>query len=167
MTTHPMMPPAPPWVPGFTNATPMPEAPKAPKAQGHIHAEAMREYAKDAFLSETPWEGWQVKPDGFDWEDCRSQPLWAINAEYRRKPRFIKINGFNVPEPLREPPEYGTVYWAPCLDGEELFCGSVNWRGSEDHVRDLKRGLVHLTQEAAITHAKALLSFTQTVSVAC
>lgn len=77
--------------------------------------------------------------------------------EYRRKPRTININGHKVPEPVREPLECDTEYYFVDLD-MLCFCGV--W---DDHVVDenrLKRGLIHLTEDAAIAHAKALLSFT-------
>ena len=77
-------------------------------------------------------------------------------------PKTININGFEVPEPEREPLPIGTMYWSPyiCTVSTNLVVG--NYWGSHTVDNDLlNAGLVHLTKEAAELHAKALLSFTQ------
>ena len=76
--------------------------------------------------------------------------------------KTININGFEVPEPEREPLPIGTMYWSPyiCTVSTNLVVG--NYWGSHTVDNDLlNAGLVHLTKEAAELHAKALLSFTQ------
>jgi len=80
--------------------------------------------------------------------------------EFRIVPKTININGHEVPEPLREAPEYGTTYFYP------YFCDiirslSSNWKGDLVDENQLKVGFVHLTEKAAIKHAEALLSFTK------
>jgi len=90
---------------------------------------------------------------GIDLRDEVSAMSWA-------KPMsFIKINGHKVPAPEREPLDIGTRYFVP-----HLWSGgtvSYRWGGDNDDQNCLKNGLVHLTEEAALAHAEALLSFTR------
>ena len=121
----------------------------------------MLAYAQDAMETEKPWERWEWFNE-YDqkWETLTLNPKWGLNAQYRRKPRTININGFEVPEPAREPLEDRQDYYMPSitlLDGAEYYV----WRGDEHDTRWLEKGLIHLTKEAAATHAKALLSFAQ------
>ena len=134
----------------------------------HRHAELMKIYAEDAMETERPWERWEYRysADG-EWiplvnhpcHDSNQHPEWNDYTEYRRKPRTININGHEVPEPVRSPLIRGTTYHVPNL---------VNYGGklSEDLLWDddmldhfsLNLGMVHLSEEAAIKHAEALLS---------
>jgi hypothetical protein len=74
--------------------------------------------------------------------------------------RYITINGFEVPEPVREPLKMGEEYWMVAL-GSLNHCLTNIWGDNEADYRRLKRGLIHKTQEAAEKHAQALLSFTE------
>lgn len=70
----------------------------------------------------------------------------------------ININGFDVPEPCREPLEYGTLYYTA-----RLSFGKYNklvWGGDPIDYYHLKNGLIHLNKKAAKVHSKALRSFT-------
>lgn len=79
----------------------------------------------------------------------------------RIKPETITINGHEVPCPVREPLEYQDGYYVPCVSNKERFA-IFSWRPScGDDSRLLSLGLIHLTPEAAIAHAEALLSFTR------
>ena len=69
---------------------------------GHIHAAAMAEYAKDAAETDMPWERWEVSFSG-GFTGVTGHPNWSVNHEYRRKPKVILINGYEVPEPHRTP----------------------------------------------------------------
>ena len=126
---------------------------------GHIHAAAMAEYAKDAAETDMPWERWEVSyPDSDEFRDLSSNPDWATNRKYRRKPRVILINGHEVPEPHRTPLNDGEGYWTFTF----IFAGVIDvcWDGdSEDH-NALKNGFIHLTKEAVEKHLNALKSFT-------
>jgi hypothetical protein len=56
----------------------------------HKHAELMAQYAQDAMTTFTPWVFWQCRvPRSIDprWEDCRRNPLWVTECDYRRKPK--------------------------------------------------------------------------------
>jgi NADH:ubiquinone oxidoreductase subunit len=75
-------------------------------------------------------------------------------------PRFITINGFEVPEPVREPLETGEKYWVVEI-GSLRHCNNFVWDCDDFDRLALQRGLIHRTQEAAEKHARALLSFTE------
>jgi hypothetical protein len=92
------------------------------------------------------------------------RPTWNFNyVTYRVKQKTININGYEVPEPCREPLENGTTYYVYDLVRDELIYTStwVSQCGDSMDKQRLKRGLIHLTKEAAVAHAEALLSFTQ------
>lgn len=72
----------------------------------------------------------------------------------------IEINGHKVPKPETEAPEFGTKFYAPILTGAG-YITSCTWDDGIFGTCVLRRGLVHLTKEAAIKHAEALLSFTE------
>lgn len=83
--------------------------------------------------------------------------------QFRIKPEVILINGIEVPKPCREPLKLGAVYYYPYLEGAvDNNYSCISWDDDAYDNRLLKLGLVHLTKEAAIKHAEALLSFTQT-----
>lgn len=132
------------------------------KMAKHIHAGLMLQYAQDAMETETPWERWEIAKDGEEWHTPFGELSFLSHLHYRRKQRTININGFEVPEPLREPPNNRTKYYAvyiPPISFAELW-----WTGDEDDKDDryyLDHGLIHLTKEAATLHREALLSFTK------
>lgn len=127
---------------------------------GHPHAAAMMEYAKDAAEHAEPWKLWEVKiaigPCANIWRACASHPAWDDRAQYRRKPRTIRIGDRDVPEPLRVAPAAGVTCWhvhLPAHDMAEpvMFC-DTDWQR-----RMLERGLLHATREGAMAHAEALV----------
>lgn len=84
------------------------------------------------------------------------------NFEFRIKPKTITINGHGVPKPVREPLENGDKYWMPDIKYPDTYLYNTNtWNGCVTDVARLKNGVIHLTKEAAIAHAEALLSFTR------
>jgi hypothetical protein len=90
--------------------------------------------------------------------DCK---VSAVNFEQksRMKPKTILINGFEVPEPERKSLDDGSKYYFPSMEDKSMSVYSIWQEDYLDKCR-LSRGLIHLTKEAATTHAKALLSFT-------
>lgn len=127
---------------------------------GKHHADLIQQYCEDWKETDEPWKRWEYRALGSDhWSDLQSHPGWTKHMEYRRKPRTIHINGFEVPEPVREPLQRGQEYFVASIDGEKPEM--LPWDDDEIDKRVLKRGLIHLTREAAELHAKALLSFTQ------
>lgn len=80
---------------------------------------------------------------------------------YREKPRVMVINGNACVAFTDKMPPSGTTYFVPDL----ALPNSPNmyeWHGEGDSsdLRWFKAGLVHLTTEGAIEHAKALVSIT-------
>jgi hypothetical protein len=123
----------------------------------HVHAELMALYAQDAMETDKPWEWWENNYGCLDnWETLTSSPSWRNEVNYRRKPRTIKVNGFDVPEPMREIEHSQNVWWAS--PDEECFAAEIDfYRGSPWRERLLSRGLIHSTKEAAAKHAMAML----------
>jgi hypothetical protein len=79
------------------------------------------------------------------------------------KVNTIRIGKFDVPEPLKEAPAYTCKLYKVAIDTQELVT-EINWEASASVAgcSMFQRGLVHLTKEASLLHAKALLSFTTT-----
>ena len=79
--------------------------------------------------------------------------------KYRVKPeepKTIKVNGFDVPEPMREAPAWGASYFSAKPSAEGYYNG-YSWDDLPLENRWLQRGLLHTTAEAAVAHAKAML----------
>lgn len=127
---------------------------------GHIHAELMAQYAEDARETETPWERWELSDCEGRWSHCHGNPLWSGHRQYRRKPRTITINGREVPEPMREAPKVGDVVYLVNITGDHVFV-AFTWVADFMDAKWIQRGLVHSTEDAAIAHAEALLSFAE------
>lgn len=128
----------------------------------HIHAELMMEYAKDAMETDEPWLRWEAYSTvDNDWKPFRfDHPSWFFETQYRRKPKMITINGHEIPEPYRGEMRYGQFYYIPNLDSSDLY-NTLNWCKDACDQRVIERSLLHLSKEAAIKHAEALLSFTK------
>ena len=96
--------------------------------------------------------------DVTDWNDTALSATvrgeW--DYEFRLKPRTITVNGREIVEPERKALEDDQAYWVPSIAREELQ-SQANWAGDAFDLRCLERGLVHLTKENAIAHAKAML----------
>lgn len=120
----------------------------------HIHADKMLEYAKDAARTDKPWLLWEFADIG-DWHDCTKHPEWRVDIVYRRKPRFILVNGVEVPEPVREQLKNGQEYWLadPSAYGDSSF----TWTGKIYELEWFKNGLIHMTRDAAQLHVEAML----------
>jgi len=127
----------------------------------HKHAELMMEYAQDAMETDRPWERWEFRfEDDDDWKDLIDHAIWRKDCEYRRKPRTVNINGFEVPEPVRQSLNINDKYYVVRPDRECHFHRG-SWDNSQAEHIWLKLGLIHRTAEAAAKHAEALLSFTR------
>jgi len=120
----------------------------------------MLAYAQDAMETDKPWERWEwFNEYDQEWETLALNPKWGLNAQYRRKPRTININGFEVPEPVRQILPYESIYYVPDIGHPEASLESM-WQDDEIDIHRLDQGIVHLNNDAAIAHAKALTSFT-------
>jgi len=90
----------------------------------------------------TEYSGWVFYPDG-----------WQV----RRKQKTIKVNGFDVPEPVSKdayPHALPTVFW-PYFTYESLWNSAMP--SNTEAKLAVWRGIAHLTKENAIAHAKAML----------
>ena len=96
--------------------------------------------------------------DVTDWNDTALSATvrgeW--DYEFRLKPRTIKVNGREIVAGETAAPELRSTYWSPWFSKDELVC-VVRWSDDGVDKNFLKRGLVHLTKENAIAHAKAML----------
>lgn len=117
----------------------------------------MMQYAQDALETDKPWERWEFNSGEGHWRDAKKPILWFATSKYRRKPRTIRIGAFDVPEPCRGPLEKGTCYYKPTLSTEVMACPR-KWMGSSLDYEAIKRGIAHLTEEAAVIHTEALIA---------
>lgn len=135
-----------------------------PEVDGHIHAEAMLQYAQDAKAHAEPWKLWQFKSDTGFWLDCHCNPIWSDVTEYRHKPKTHFVHGVEIPD-LRikeEPAPYTKV---ACVDPLEPRLFTIGAWSSSWHADNCKRllnlGMLYEYtpegQQAAIQHAKAWL----------
>lgn len=126
----------------------------------HKHASVLRAIADGVPLSE--FEVRLVSRTS-DWAVLHYQAgdmiLLPDQWEIRRKPQYIVVNGFKVPKPLTEKDAdnipSGHYLYAPVLTREELYDHGANNSIWSD--RALRRGILHVTEHAAIAHAKAML----------
>lgn len=81
-----------------------------------------------------------------------------VNPEvsFRLAQEMVTIGDISFPKPESEPPREGVYYWVPFLTSES-FSNNSRWYGETPDFRYLKLGLVHLTEENAVKHAKALI----------
>ena len=84
----------------------------------------------------------------------------CYDYEYRIRPNTIRIGEYDVPEPLREMPARGTTYYV----ADTVTPKSPReyaWAGDTADIGWLNHGILHSTRDAAVLHAKALLSLTE------
>jgi hypothetical protein len=121
----------------------------------HKHAEVLKAIADGKAVQ------WRLDGDDF-WETLekevldRSNPLTREYWQWRIAPETIMIGDMEVPQPCREAPPLDSDYYYPLISHTGLYANTL-WTGDHYDLRTLAAGLVHLTREAAITHAKALI----------
>ena len=87
----------------------------------------------------------------------------GFNFQFRLKPRTITINGIEVPAPEKnEDPdiellEWDQDYWLVDLANYPDFVIPHKWKGDQPEYAWADRGLIHLSKDAALLHAKALI----------
>ena len=142
---------------------PLAEANKV-TAAAHPHAGLMMKYAEIAQTTDKPWKHFEVRRNkSAVWEAIYVPMPFYDNMEYRLKPeppKTIRIGEYDVPEPVREPLEDDEEYWCVDLTAEKL-AWMYKWNNALFCNLMFRRGLIHLTKEAAVIHAKALLSLTK------
>ena len=126
---------------------------------GHPHADLMAKAAEIA-KTDKEWYSQFQRLIGGEWQTPIVGFVFQPEIKYRLKPRYIDINGHQVPEPVREPLEYGTWFYVPSTDCVEMMA-KIKWTGDEYCEHYLRSGIIHTNSAAAICHTVALLSFTQ------
>ena len=125
----------------------------------HVHAELMLEYAKDAAEIKDPWTRWGFRKVKGEWTQLTSHPKWDTKTKYKRLPKTLEINGIAVPEPVTDEPKRLEMYYSASIESFNLYEEHV-WGEDEIDLALFERGLIHRSREDAISHARALLSFT-------
>ncbi len=78
---------------------------------GHPHADLMAKAAEIAKTDQYWQRHFEEKFHSTDKWNPMSDVFFQTHREYRLKPRFIDINGHQVPEPVREPLEVNNLLW--------------------------------------------------------
>lgn len=85
-----------------------------------------------------------------------------IPAEcFRVKKEVLMIGDVEVPVPLRKKPDLNSKVYIPDITRSSNQVMVSTWFDDEHDNYRLENGLIHLTKEAAFTHAKALLKLSQ------
>ena len=84
------------------------------------------------------------------------EQLIRSDTKYRRAPENITVGGVSFPKAESREPKFGSIYFLPIMDNHPFFMKQT-WNDSDVDNVFLKRGVVHLTRDAAIQHAKALI----------
>lgn len=128
------------------------------------HSDLMDLYLQDWKVMSNPWKLWECKNTEGIWIPLIDHPTWSDQVEYRRSPTKIVNKSIQFPRAEVCPLASGTSYYAPDLLATEAECIKYTW--NDDSVDDvlLERGFVHLSQENAVEHAKALLSLCESSS---
>ena len=116
-------------------------------------------YAELAPIIAAAAEGKVVQYLAADGNWYTSQGAFSHPIEYRVKPeepKTIKVNGFDVPEPMREPVAVCTPFYLADATVSKYY-SEFYWTAAESDTSWLARGLLHTTAEAAVAHAKAML----------
>lgn len=71
-------------------------------------------------------------------------------------PKTIKVNGFEVAAPETKELADGTKFYIPDLS-DVNFVNECYWTGCPFDCISLKRNLIHIPEENAVAHAKAML----------
>lgn len=118
----------------------------------HVHHDMIVAWAAD------PSRVVEVRGKGTDEWLISHDPVWRDYLLYRFKPaepKYIVVNGIQVPEPVREPLKNDQNYWVADPSAYDIYGGW--WASKALEIQCLSRGLIHLTREAAQTHIDAML----------
>tara|TARA_R110000772_G_scaffold43692_2_gene100666 strand:- start:1969 stop:2364 length:396 start_codon:yes stop_codon:yes gene_type:complete len=80
---------------------------------------------------------------------------WRKPSFYTLAPRTHKVNSFDVPVPESKELKSREQYYTACPTATCYFDIHA-WVGDAVDLKNLKRGLIHLTPEAAIANGKAM-----------
>ncbi len=83
--------------------------------------------------------------------------LMSPTHEVRIKPDVIIVNGIEVPAPEKVPPTSEERYYVASPTDDEGYRWAT-WCDDEQDLRYLRLQVLHKTQEAAVSHSKAMLA---------
>lgn len=90
-------------------------------------------------------------------EDGRVCPYREYDSDLVMTPPPMRsINGYEYPEPVREPLKDGQRYFIASPLSPKFF-NSFVWGDYDLDLAWLKRGMIHLTSEAAVAHTRAII----------
>lgn len=103
----------------------------------------------------------EYKPMGFDWtliapSQISIACLLNDGYQFRVRQERITIGNVSFPKPETKAPKEGQGYFMPDPTTAKL-CFCSQWHNVKVDEQRLERGVVHLTEENAIAHAKALI----------
>lgn len=91
-----------------------------------------------------------------EWEEKEVGSSFFTESKYRIKPRTIRIGKYDVPEPMREAPVVGSVFYVVNTADERPL--EVTWHGDEYDFYILAAGMIHANKRDAASHMLALRS---------
>lgn len=104
-----------------------------------------------------------IEQDSDEWYEFNKyfgiKYLYEESLSFRLMPKkqeMITIGDVSFPKPYQGEMEYNEVYHVPRIDYKSLY-NSTRWDGGAEDRMMMSRGLLHLTKENAIAHAKALI----------
>ena len=119
----------------------------------HKHYNLIMQWAADP--TQKVWyktlTGWE-KSENLTWREDTEYYI-GNQAPLKRK---IMLGDVEIDAPILNEPQINTDYFVPMLTREDLHL-SCTWEGDSHDLSWLKRGFIHLTEEAAILHATALI----------
>ena len=102
----------------------------------------------------------QVRDDQ-GWVDKREGSAFGYPAKYRIKPRTIRIGEYDVPEPMREAPVVGSVFYV--VSTADRQPSDMIWNGEEYDFYLLSCGMIHANKRDAAHHMLALRSISSVI----
>ena len=109
-------------------------------------------------VMEAAGRGEFVQVQGRDgaWLDRVREDGFCYGLKYRIKQRTIRIGEHDVPEPMREAPEVGSVFYVVNTADKQPL--EMTWYGEEYDFYILSAGMIHANKRDAAHHMLALRS---------
>ena len=95
-----------------------------------------------------------------DFGDIHNFPATVLidaGYEFRIAVVYMKIGSMQVPESIKDAPAKGIQCFVPSVL-TEVLSKAFKWKNSDSDLALLQRGLVHLYEANAVTHAQALIA---------
>lgn len=95
-----------------------------------------------------------------DFDDIHNFPATVLidaDYEFRIAVVYMKIGSMQVPESIKDAPAKGIQCFVPSVL-TEVLSKAFKWKNSDSDLALLQRGLVHLYEANAVTHAQALIA---------